>query len=63
MSILLKDYFWIALANFLRLRRQTFQRQLTFSRKAYQFVRDRRIRLPPTYFCRLFFYSNRKIER
>lgn len=50
MSMLLKDYFWIALANFFQLKRQGFQRQLTFSRKAYQFVRDKRIRLPPTYF-------------
>lgn len=50
MSILLRDYFWIALANFLRLKRQAFQRQLIFSRKTYQFVRAKRIRLPPTYF-------------
>lgn len=50
MSMLLKDYFWIALTNFLRLSRQVFQKQLVLSRKVYQFVRDRRIRLPPTYF-------------
>lgn len=50
MSMLLKDYFWIALTNFLRLSSQGFQKRLVFSQKTYQFVRAKRIRLPPTYF-------------
>ena len=49
MSRLLKDYFWIAFANFFRLKRQCSQKRLIFSRKAYQFARAKRIRLPPTY--------------
>lgn len=47
-EIFMENLTWLRKIN--RLTQEQLALKVGVSRKAYQFVRDRRIRLPPTYF-------------